>query len=149
MAFHKLLCPVDFSGPSYEALTVAARLAAEGAADLTLLYVWQSVIRVSADTFTQSDVLEPERAQAHAALAAAKAQAESLGVKSVSTKLVTGLPWKVIVDEVASDPSYDLLVMGTHGRTGILRALLGSVAEHAARQADCPVLLVRSRTGHR
>lgn len=146
MAFRKLLCPVDFSGPSYEALATAARLAAEGAGELTLLHVWQSVIPLSQETFTQSDVLEQERKQARAALAAAKADAESLGAESVSTKLVTGLPWKVIVEEISSNPGYDLLVMGTHGRTGILRALLGSVAEHAARQADCPVLLVRSRT---
>lgn len=145
MTFRKILCPIDFSDPSREALKTAARLAGP-TAELTLLYVWESAARLSGVNLMQSDVLEHERKQAEAALAGWKAEVESLGAKAVTIKVHAGTPWKAIVDEVASNPSYDLLVMGTHGRTGIMRVLLGSVAERAARHADCPVLLVRSRT---
>jgi len=145
MMFRKILCPIDFSESSREALKAAARLATYEVAELTLMHVWQSTIRLSEETLMHSDVLEYERNQAQAGLAAAKAEVESLGAKAVSSKLVTGVPWKAIVDEVASNPVYDLLVMGTHGRTGIMRALLGSVAERVARHAECPVLLVRNR----
>ena len=145
MTFRKILCPVDFSDASREALKTAARLAADSAAELTLLYVWEMPIRVSDVNLMQSDLMEHERKQAEAALARWKAEVESPGAKALAVKVLAGVPWKVIVDEIASDPSYDLLVMGTHGRTGILRMLLGSVAERVARHADCPVLLVRSR----
>ena len=93
----------------------------------------------------QSDLLEHERKQAETALAGWKAEAESVGAKSVTIKVLAGLPWRVIVDEIASTPGYDLVVLGTHGRSGIMRVLLGSAAERVARHADCPVLLVRRR----
>jgi universal stress protein A len=145
MTFRKILCPVDFSEPSREALKTAARLASDATGDLTLMYVWESPVRLSEVTLMQSDLIEHERKVAGAALARWKTEAESLGAKSVAIKVLAGAPWKVIVDEVTSSPSYDLLVMGTHGRTGIMRVLLGSVAERVARHADCPVLLVRNR----
>ena len=47
--------------------------------------------------------------------------------------------------ELSSDPSYDLAVIGTHGRTGLKHVLLGSVAERVVRHAPCPVLVVRTR----
>lgn len=145
MPFRKILCPVDFSEPSREALRAAARLAAEMSSELTLLYVWESPVRLS-EAQTQSDLMEHERKQGETALATWKPEAEALGAMGVTTKVLVGAPpWKVIVDEVASNPGYDLLVMGTHGRTGIVRVLLGSVAERVARHADCPVLLVRNR----
>jgi nucleotide-binding universal stress UspA family protein len=146
MTFRKILCPVDFSEPSREALTAAARLAADAAAELTLVYVWQSPVRLSEEALMQTDLLEHERKQAETSLAKWKAEAESVGAKSVTIKVLAGLPWRMIVDEVASTPGYDLVVLGTHGRSGIMRILLGSVAERVARHADCPVLLVRRRT---
>ncbi len=146
MPFRKILCPVDFSDPSREALETAARLAAEAGAELRLVHVWQSSLQTSESAIIlQSELLEEVRKEAEAALAAWKAEVETLGARLVTTKLLGGVPWKAIVDEVASDPTYDLVVMGTHGRTGIRHVLLGSVAERVARHADCPVLLVRRR----
>lgn len=147
MPFRKILCPVDFSEPSREALATAARLATEGDAELTLVHVWQAPLQVSESAIIlQSELLEDVRKQAEAALAAWKTEVEGLGARHVTAKLLGGVPWKVIVDEIAADPSYDLVVMGTHGRTGIRHVLLGSVAERVSRHSDCPVLLVRSRT---
>lgn len=146
MRFRKILCAVDFSEPSREALNTAAGLTAAPTAELTLVHVLHSPVRFSEVKLIQSDLLEHERKQAETTLASWKADAESLGAKVVATKVLGGVPWKAIADEVASNPSYDLLVMGTHGRTGIMHVLLGSVAERVARHADCPVLLVRRRT---
>lgn len=145
MTFRKILCPVDFSEPSREAMKVAAGLAAESNAELTLVHVWQWPIRMSEVNLMQSSLLEHERKQMEVALDGWKSEVEALGAKPVSVKVLTGVPWKTIVDEIAEEPRYDLVVMGTHGRTGIKRVLLGSVAERVARHADCPVFLARTR----
>ena len=57
----------------------------------------------------------------------------------------TGTPWNETVAIAKRDPSIDLIVMGTHGRTGLKHALLGSVAEKVVRHAPCPVLVARDR----
>ena len=63
-------------------------------------------------------------------------------VKQEKTQVMQGTPFAEIV-KVARDESYDLIVMGTHGRAGISHALLGSVAERVVRKAHCPVLTIR------
>jgi nucleotide-binding universal stress UspA family protein len=60
----------------------------------------------------------------------------------VKTELRHGAAWREI-DQAAADLKVDLIVLGTHGRKGIARALLGSVAEKVVRTAACPVLTVR------
>jgi nucleotide-binding universal stress UspA family protein len=67
--------------------------------------------------------------------------ATKVGV-AVETRLVTGIPSEDIV-RIAKELSVDLIIMGTHGRTGVSHALLGSVAEKVVQQAPCPVLVVR------
>ncbi len=83
-----------------------------------------------------------ERAEAESALAALKAEFESKGVRSVRTAILEGHAGTAIVDAAAAEQA-DVVVMATHGRGGIGRALLGSVADHVVRHAPCPVLLVR------
>jgi nucleotide-binding universal stress UspA family protein len=75
-------------------------------------------------------------------LALAEDEAKAAGLARVSRKLLAGVPWHAIVETLA-DPSFDLVVMGSHGRTGLARVLLGSVAEKVVRHAPCPVLVVR------
>jgi nucleotide-binding universal stress UspA family protein len=60
----------------------------------------------------------------------------------VETTVITGRPPQSIVDYAATE-GFDLIVMGTHGRTGLSHAFLGSVAERVVRKAPCPVLTVR------
>jgi nucleotide-binding universal stress UspA family protein len=74
-------------------------------------------------------------------LAKAKVQAESVGALEVGTKLLQGVAWDEIV-RFAKTEGFDLIVMGTHGRTGIKHALLGSITEKVVRTASCPVLTV-------
>lgn len=143
MAFHRIMCPVDFSAGSGEALRVAAELARERDAALVLVHVWAPAQVTIGDGYLApsvvQDMLDAETAQ----LAKSKAQAQQLGVKEVATRFLSGVPWDEIVNAARSDSAIDLIVIGTHGRTGLAHVLLGSVAEKVVRHAPCPVLVVR------
>jgi len=64
----------------------------------------------------------------------------------VTTRVRLGYAGSQILGVLDSDPTFDLVVMGSHGRTGLRRALLGSVAEKTVRHAPCPVMITRDRT---
>jgi nucleotide-binding universal stress UspA family protein len=87
------------------------------------------------------DLADSEQAQ----LARWQQLAKTLGAREVATRYLTGTPWDQITTLTQDDHTIDLVVMGTHGRTGLAHALLGSVAEKVVRHARCPVLVVRSR----
>jgi nucleotide-binding universal stress UspA family protein len=147
MTFQKLLCPLDFSAGSQQAMSVAVRLACEGDAELVLLHAWH----IPATAFS-SELPFPSLSLQHLIddarrdLDAAVRDAMALGAKRVSSKLVNGVPWRAIV-ETLEDPTFGLAVLGTQGRTGLARVLLGSVAEKVIRHAPCPVLAARSDGG--
>jgi len=122
-----ILVPLDGSPPSIAALAAAVDLAADTGASIDVL------------TVRAQDADEPE---AQAAFAEASAR---LGDR-VSRRIEAGDPIATIL-ETAEAGKYDLLVMGTHGRVGRLRMLLGSVAEAVVRTASCPVLTVRVPSG--
>lgn len=63
----------------------------------------------------------------------------------VTTSVQIGAPGARVLDVLDADPTFDLVVVGSHGRTGLRRVLLGSVAEKLIRHAPCPVLVARSR----
>jgi nucleotide-binding universal stress UspA family protein len=143
MSFKKILCPVDFSAGSRQALAVAVRLASEADAELVLAHVWY----VPAAMFPVEHPLPVQIVQqlnddAQRALDLAVRDASALGAKRLTSTLLTGIPWSAIVD-LPDDPEFDLVVIGTHGRTGLARILLGSVAEKVVRHAPCSVLVVR------
>ena len=79
---------------------------------------------------------------ARLAIESTRREVIDLGVKEVSTVVTTGVPWEQIVS-AASDAAFDLIVLGTHGRSGLGRFLLGSVAEKVMRHAPCSVLVAR------
>lgn len=83
-----------------------------------------------------------EREQAETTLAKLKAELEAGGAPEVRTAVIEGHAATAIVD-VAAEEKADVIVMATHGRGGLERAVLGSVADHVMRHAPCPVLLVR------
>jgi nucleotide-binding universal stress UspA family protein len=134
-----VFCPIDFSEESRAALRVAVDLARRFEAALTLFHA----------DLPQSDFKEAASAPAKGAaaptgqLAEWKAQAESMGVKRVETVHVMELPGRAIV-EGAHGGEADLIVMGTHGRTGRRHALLGSTAEEVVRTSRIPVLTVHA-----
>jgi universal stress protein A len=146
MSFKKILCAIDFSECSYAAMGTSAQLAAESGATLTLVHVWQPPIRTRNSAALLADDLHAEFvAECDKALEKAKAQVVAQGAPKVETKLLAGVAWDCLVKEAASDPTYDLIVVGTHGRSGIEHVLVGSVAEKVVRHAPCPVLVARRR----
>lgn len=148
MAFKKVLCAVDFSDSSREAMRRAADLVKATAGSLTLFHV----VHVPVVGYANGASMMPAPgvelthelgAEAEKSLADWKKRAEEMGARSVSTQVVAGVPWHMIVEALEGDRTYDLVVIGTHGRTGLGRVLLGSVAETVVRHAPCPVLVVR------
>ena len=146
MTFHKILCPIDFSPGAQLAMRVAVRIAVAHDAELVLANVWYlPAFAYAADSSVPSDAVQLMIDDSERGLAQARREAEALGARRVTTTLVTGLPWDQLVGLLRGDPAYDLVVMGTRGRTGFARVLLGSVTEQVVRHAPCPVLTVRDQ----
>ena len=142
-----ILVPVDFSPHAEHAFTYATTLAERFGAKLALLYVvddsfvtggWSSEIYVS----NVPELIENLIADADRRLATLKASAAALGL-TAETAVIRGRPAPAIVEHAKSG-GFDLIVMGTHGRTGVSHVVMGSVAERVLRKAPCPVLTVRA-----
>ncbi len=141
--FRTILVPVDGSEPSDSAVAFALRLAREQGGSIIFAHVVE-VAKIIGMTATSS--IDPNYAIAaatdagQAELEQAKAQAESAKIAAttelVEDDTVTGLL------NLAEQKQVDLVVMGSHGRSGISRALLGSVTEGVLRHAPIPVLVV-------
>lgn len=140
----KILVPTDFSDNAAQALDAAVDLARRYEATLLLLHVYQPPVYAFPDgiVLAGSKVLLSMADASDRGLAEAKAQAEQLGARGVSVQSALGTPFADII-RVAREEDADLIVMGTHGRTGLAHALLGSVTEKVVRKAPCPVLTVR------
>ncbi len=138
-----ICCPIDFSDASRAAMEVAVDLARRMGARLTLLHAYP----VPGYTFPDGSVVASPRMlqemaeQATRHLAEWQKQAQELGAPTVDIHTAVGEPATEIV-AWAKEQKQDLLVLGTHGRTGIEHALMGSVAERVVRRARCPVLTV-------
>ncbi len=143
MAFKKILCAVDFSAGSKQALATAVRLANESAAELVIVHAWNvPPLAFGGEVMFAPSLVQDVADAAAAGLADALGDAQRAGAKLASTRLMNGVPWSEIV-ELLEHQAFDLAVIGTHGRTGLSRVLLGSVAEKIVRHAPCPVLTVR------
>jgi universal stress protein A len=143
MVFKKIVCPIDFSAGSHHAMTVAARLAVESSATLVLVHVWELKAWAAPELTLAPSALQQLIDGSAEELARWKLDAKALGVREVQTRHDTGVPWDRIVTIARQDADVDLVVMGTHGRTGLAHALLGSVAEKVVRHAPCAVLVTR------
>ncbi len=144
--YKRILCAVDFSDDAREAMHVAAELARQSQAVLVLVHVWQPPLWLTtAEYQLPGHVVQETVDLAERTLEAWKADARALGASEVIAKFLTGAPWDIIVSTAREDDRFDLIVMGTHGRTGLRRALIGSVAEKVVRHAPCAVLVCRSR----
>jgi len=145
----RILVPTDFSPNSSEATAWAADLAGRYKAGITLVHVYQPVSMILPEGFVlkSADDIADLLHSLDAALAEAKSQLAALapGV-AIDSVLLQGAPFAEIVRH-AREKRFDLIVIGTHGRSGLRHALLGSVAEKVVRKSHCPVLTVRL-TGH-
>ena len=140
--FKNIVCPVDFSTCSRHALAVAVELAKSSDAVLTLVHVWHVPSYGIADTVGSGTMIQELAEDAQRSLGDWEAGARGDGVKHVASKLMSGAPWSDVV-RIATELQADLIVMGTHGRTGLAHVLIGSVAERVVQHAACAVLVVR------
>jgi nucleotide-binding universal stress UspA family protein len=139
-----ILHPTDFSGHSRPALGVARALARSNGARLVLLHVAPAEVLTGGNFFAPAD-LGSERE----ALATMQEQSATAGLEgSVETRLTQGDPVTEIL-QAAEEMACDLIVMGLHGRTGLLRILMGSVAESVIRSSPCLALVVKDVPGQR
>jgi nucleotide-binding universal stress UspA family protein len=141
--FRRILCPVDFSESSLNALTWAITLAEEADATLTVLHAVE--IPLGADYEGGPDVLREVRA---AAAADARRQLHGLipdqarTFCTIETEIVNGRAHRAVLQR-AGDGHADLIVMGVTGRGALDRVLFGSTTQHVVRAAPCPILVVR------
>ena len=140
MTAQHFLVPTDFSADADDALEYAMRLASKLQARLTLLHVIEPLIVGSVETMPYLFIHELEDKITHT-MEPYRARITAAGLPC-DYAIVHGVPFHVIVETARTD-KIDLIIMGTHGRTGLRHVLLGSVAERVVRLAPCPVLVVR------
>jgi universal stress protein A len=142
---HRILVPTDFSTHSRNALRYAAAFADRFGAELHLLHVVQDLALFVPDTVAVSPVAAPPLDRLTAAVREAllrEVRESGLEGRAVCLEVREGTPFEEIV-RYAREKAVDLIVLGTHGRTGLAHVLLGSVSEKVVRKAPCPVLTVR------
>jgi len=143
MSFKKILVPTDGSEFTKYAVDIAIELALLSGGKVTAVYVLDKTVYASspmdASLVNVYDALEKEGTTATSYVAE---RAKAAGVDA-EEKLIEGTPSKVILQE-ADAGGYDVIVMGSLGRTGISKLLMGSVAEKIVQNAKCPVLVAKS-----
>ena len=143
----RIVHPSDFSRASGTAFLKAVALAKENRAELLLVHVLLPPTPfigdgyVSPKTYDELEAAARRGGQRQLAKLVAKAQKAGVRVKAL---LLEGVPYDQIV-RAAKSKRADLIVMGTHGRTGLSKFFMGSVAERVIPLAPCPVLTVRGR----
>jgi nucleotide-binding universal stress UspA family protein len=140
----RILAPTDFSDASRRSVEAALKLAIDFDAVLTVLHVCELPVGLQ---YVTEDVAKEVEAQARQKLDATLASVRLLAPKAEGN-LRRGNAWAGIV-AAAEEHASDLIVVGTHGRRGLERAFLGSVAEKVVRLAPVPVLAVSHAADHR
>jgi len=140
----RILVPIDFSDCAKKALQYAIPLAKEHEAAITLLYVVPTSYAIGEYGGIDYASLEADMRASGDKQLSALAVDEVRGEVSADTLIRTGTAAAEIIEVARSLPA-DLIVVSTHGRTGLKHVFLGSVTEHVIRHAPCPVLVVRER----
>lgn len=140
----RILVPIDFSDCSKKALQYALPLAKEHSAALTLLYVVPPAYGVAEYGVVDYAHLESSMIESGKAELAKLVEEIVRGEVAAEALSRVGSPGLEIIS-AARDLPADLIIIGTHGRTGLKHVLLGSVAEQVVQRAPCPVLVVRER----
>jgi len=138
MNANKILFPTDFSSASQEALRWATALARDSGASITIVHVEEPPMAYGGGEMYIGDD-EGHREELKKSLVEVVPSDPSIHFEH---KLMVGDPANAIV-QLAEDENADFIVIGTHGRTGLTRLLMGSVAESVVRRAKCPVLTIK------
>ena len=142
--YHRILWPTDFSPLAKAALPHAVGLAREANAELVLLHVLPSLAAYAVPDLSGAlsvSLQQKSRAAAQRQLRQLEKQVKGPNFRT-HTVLTEGVAFHQII-QAAKRLRCDLIVLTTHGRTGLAHAIMGSVAENVLRRAPCPVLTVR------
>jgi len=143
----RILHPTDFSGASGAAFARAVEMARANRAELLVLHVLSPVVPMVGDGYVAPQLYEQiessARVEAQRQLDRLLARAKKAGARAKGV-LVNGSPSEQIA-RLARSKRADLVVIGTHGRTGLAKFFLGSVANRVVSTATCPVLTVRGK----
>ena len=145
--FRRILHPTDFSRASGAAFARAIAMAKDSRAELLLVHVMTPYVPVAGEGYMPPRLWEEmeasTRAYATKRLGALAAKARKAGAR-VRMLLLEGVPAERIA-RAAKSQRAELIVIGTHGRTGLARFFVGSVADRVVSMAPCPVMTVRGR----
>ena len=143
----RILHPSDFSRASGAAFKKAVEMAKANRGELTLVHVLGPVVPIAGDGYVSpkmyEEIVASNRAWAQKELNKLVAKAKASGVRA-NAAVLEGAAYDQIV-RFARSKRADLVVMGTHGRSGIAKLFLGSVAGRVVAGASCPVLTVRGK----
>jgi nucleotide-binding universal stress UspA family protein len=143
----RILHPTDFSRASGAAFARAVAMAKAERAELLLVHVLAPPVPIAGEGYISPKIYDDLEASARQygqkRLAALQAKARKVGVKA-TTLLLDGVAHEQIA-RAAKRKKADVIVIGTHGRTGLAKFFLGSVASRVVAAAPCPVLTVRGR----
>ncbi|HHT9129906.1 MAG TPA: universal stress protein [Candidatus Brocadiaceae bacterium] len=140
----KILCPIDFSACSTHALSYAIDLSVKENASLYLIHVIETHVSGIGDILKQLDLLfDDKQIEDNLKVRLINLLPDNVRKNTFVEPIVAkGIPFVEIIN-TAKDKQTDLIVMGTHGKTGLEYILIGSVAERVIQRAPCPVLSIR------
>jgi len=143
----RILHATDFSAASKRAFDMAVEFAKQNKAELLLVHVLVPHVTYSPDTYDDPEIyIELERSARRQAQSSLEALVDKLKrAKVKATALLLKGTAHVQIIRAAKNRRADMIVIGTHGRTGISKLLMGSVAGRVIAEASCPVLTVRGK----
>jgi nucleotide-binding universal stress UspA family protein len=141
--FANILVPIDFGEPSERALELAVELAKQNGGEVIILHVFDVPASYAGMGISPIDLLAPMWAAGRKQLEDTLEKVKTT-IPGATEEIARGAPWREILAAIERHRP-DLVVMGTHGRRGVPRAVLGSVAEKIVRLSPVPVLTVRAR----
>jgi nucleotide-binding universal stress UspA family protein len=145
MMFQRILVPTDFSEHADRATRIGADLSRRYEVQMALLYVHEPVTYELPDGYVENMPSHLDRIydELNVRLAEVGRVATSLGACRLETRILQGS----VAQEIAKFASErDLIVMGTHGRQGLQKLLVGSIAQSVLQRAPCPVLVARAES---
>lgn len=143
--YRKILVPLDGSAPAEAVFPHVLALARQFGSQVTVLQVLTPFLRLVATVGSEgaASAAEAERRTSQDYLEEVRRRLAGEGL-TVETALVEGVASEVVVEHARAG-GFDLIAMSTHGRSGLRRLVLGSVADHVVRHSGTPVLLVRAQ----
>lgn len=141
--FSNILVPIDFGAPSERALEIALDLAKNDGGKVIILHVFDVPASYAGMGISPIDLLAPMWAAGRKQLEDTLEKVKTK-VPDATEEIARGVPWREILAAIERHRP-DLVVMGTRGRQGVPRMVLGSVAEKIVRLSPVPVLTVRAR----